>query len=84
MTPICAECDAEVLRADCHRNRYHEYICRGCQARGVRYTWRNRLQYHKKMLTIGFWILLGLTALALLTAWAFHLMFQLPPALLIN
>ncbi len=40
---ICSACGATVARTDCHRNRYREYICHACQARGVRFTWSRRL-----------------------------------------
>ena len=68
--------------ADCHRNRYHECIYHACQARGVRKTWRNRLHYHWRELAFGFWIMLGLALLAMLTAWAFHML--LPPVWLMK
>jgi hypothetical protein len=80
VTRVCNGCKLRVLRTECHRNRYGEYICRACQSGGVRFTWRRRLYHHWRMLTIGFWILLALTALALLTAWAFHMMLLVPPA----
>ncbi len=80
MTPTCAACYQLVSRADCHRNRYRELICHACQARGVRFTWRNRMHHHGRMLMIGVWITLGLTALGLLIAWALHVLFLVPVA----
>ena len=80
MTSICAGCKRSVPRADCHRNRYGEYICHACQQRGIRSTWRNRLRHHWRTLTIGVWVMLGLTALALLLAWSFNMMLLVPPA----
>ena len=26
----CAQCGMKVARSDCHKNRYHQYICRAC------------------------------------------------------
>lgn len=42
---ICASCGARVPRDACHRNRYREYICDACRARGVRFTWRRRARH---------------------------------------
>ncbi len=40
---VCAGCKKEVPRQDCHRNRYGEYICRSCQAGGLKFTWPHAL-----------------------------------------
>ena len=42
MIKQCAACGSQVARKDCHRNRYAEYICRPCQANGVKFTPRGR------------------------------------------
>ncbi len=34
----CATCGAEVMRRDCHHNRYDEYICRACLGKGLKFT----------------------------------------------
>jgi hypothetical protein len=68
---VCSTCDATVERKDCHKNRFAEYICRKCQAAGVKSSWHQRLRHSmKKMLRR---ILLGLTAAALtiLLGWMF-------------
>ncbi len=84
MTVTCASCNLPCLRADCHRNRYNELICRACHADGVRFTWRNRIRHHLRMANIGFWILLGCTSLVLLFAWAIYMLTLVPPAWISN
>ncbi len=56
----CAGCRQLVARADCHRNRYDEYICASCQAKGLRFTWRNRL--------LAYWRRSALTVLIIAVA----------------
>lgn len=45
----CSGCGLTVSRGDCHKNRYGEYLCRNCQAAGMKFTgaarsrrWRRR------------------------------------------
>ena len=42
VTKSCASCGVDVARQDCHRNRYGEYICRTCQAAGIRFSPQRR------------------------------------------
>ena len=49
----CAICAREVTRQDCHRNRYKEYICRTCQAKGHKFSVHNRLARTKRRVTTG-------------------------------
>ena len=84
MTLTCASCARTCLRADCHRNRYNEFICHECQSDGVRFTWRNRVHHHLRIATFGFWIMLGCTALVLLAAWAIHMLTMVSPAWMTN
>lgn len=41
----CSGCGATVPRRHCHKNRYGEYVCRSCQAAGIKFTkaarWRS-------------------------------------------
>lgn len=64
----CSGCKREVLRQDCHRNRFGEYICRDCQNSGLKFTWRYALirwvRRHSRRLLTGFgYVLLGLLLL---------------------
>ena len=79
MLLICAVCKAPMLRKDCHRNRYGEFICRTCQATGIRFTWPRRLQYAMRKLGLAVWVFLGATAALLLLAWLFEVMRVLQP-----
>lgn len=84
MQVTCCACKASLPRKDCHRNRYNESICRSCQAAGLRYTWRGRLQY--LLGRAGLWLGIGLGSLALvlLLAWAFQLLLALDPVALVG
>jgi len=65
----CSACGEVVRRRDCHKNRYGEYICRQCQAKGIRFTpWRVFLHNGKKWL-ISFLLLLVATAIVILLFW---------------
>lgn len=41
----CCGCGSTVSRKDCHKNRYGQYICRTCQAAGLKFTRGARLRY---------------------------------------
>jgi len=50
----CAGCGTSVPRQDCHRNRYGEYICRTCQAAGIRFSpKRRRFHWLHRLIRIG-------------------------------
>ena len=66
---VCSSCRLVVARTDCHRNRYGEYICRACQASGVRFTRRRKFGFHGGRLFTGVW--LGLTVVVLLSLVSF-------------
>ena len=38
MLRVCSACGANIDRKDGHKNRYSEYICRKCQAAGIKFT----------------------------------------------
>ena len=74
---ICAVCGVTVARKDCHKNRYGKYICRNCQAVGVRPGWRQRwLRGSRRAAAWGFW--LGLAGLVVLGAlgWIVYALFE--------
>jgi hypothetical protein len=72
----CFSCGASVLRQDCHKNRYGEYVCRACQASGVRFSKRSGWRYWLSLapviilwsvvvtalITLVFWVLFAGTA----------------------
>lgn len=59
----CATCAQSVERKDCHRNRFGEYICRQCQARGIRFSPQTRgAIMRRRARMIGTWVLWALIA----------------------
>jgi hypothetical protein len=52
---ICIWCGVAVLRKDCHKNRYGEYICHPCLRSGRRMSRRRQLR--RWMATGGRWLL---------------------------
>lgn len=69
MSRICSVCGAAVARKDCHKNRYTEYICRKCQAAGIKFTRRGQLRYWMKWALPVFLLSLVIASLALLLMW---------------
>jgi hypothetical protein len=65
----CSACGAVVQRKDCHKNRYGEYICRECQAKGVLFTPRRRLLRDGKKWLIRFLLMLVATGAVTLFFW---------------
>lgn len=63
----CGSCGASVERKDCHKNRFAEYICRKCQAAGIKVSWRQRLQALLRKVLLG---VAGLR-LSILLLWMF-------------
>lgn len=62
---VCAACGTSVARQDCHKNRFGEYICRNCQAAGIRFTRQSRVwSWVRRALRRSAWGLVG-TALIL-------------------
>jgi hypothetical protein len=66
---VCSSCRLVVARSDCHKNRYGEYICRACQASGVRFTRRRRFGFLGGRLFTGAWV--GLTVAVVLALVSF-------------
>src|SRR5262245_8830084 len=67
----CVFCGQLVARKDCHKNRYGEYICRGCQKKGKRWTHQSRfLNVSKKILRF---VLIGLVGLSLASGYVWFM-----------
>lgn len=45
MLRVCSACGVNIERKDCHKNRYSEYICRKCQAAGIKFTPEGQRRY---------------------------------------
>ena len=72
---LCAGCRSWVLRDDCHRNRYNEYICKSCQAKGIRFTWGNRLREYSRRSAVTLSIVAIASAVGMLILWIFYAAF---------
>jgi hypothetical protein len=71
MYKVCSTCGTNVERKDCHRNRFGEYICRSCQAAGVKFSWRRRLhRLTQKTLRKILWGLTGVS-IVVVFVWMF-------------
>ena len=68
----CSACRQVVLRTQCHRNRYAEYICAPCAAKGVRFTWRNRIRFRLGGIALVVGAVTLAASLVLLLLWAFY------------
>lgn len=72
MPRTCSGCGATVSRRDCHKNRYGEYLCRSCQASGMKFTRTKQLRHwagHTPAILM--WSLVG-AALVALAVWALY------------
>ena len=65
----CSVCGTTVRRRDCHKNRYGEYICRPCQANGMRFTPRRQLIHGGKKWVIRFVALVLMTGVFVVLFW---------------
>ena len=63
------------MRDDCHRNRYNEYICKSCQAKGIRFTWRNRLRAYLRRSALTLSIVAIASAVGMVILWVFYAAF---------
>ena len=45
---VCSACGSTVSRADCHKNRFGEYICSECQDTGLKATSKQKGRYYLK------------------------------------
>ena len=73
---VCAGCRVWVSREECHRNRYHEYICKRCQTKGIRFTWRNRLREYARRSVITVSIVAISGAVGMFILWMFYTVFM--------
>lgn len=72
----CAACRLWVSREDCHRNRYNEYICKSCQAKGIRFTWHNRLRDYARRFATTLSIVAVSGAIGMFILWIFYSVFM--------
>ncbi len=68
----CSACSSVVARQACHRNRYGEYICHGCQAKGTRFTWPHRVRHHLRASALTLGVGVGVIGMAFLSAWVLY------------
>ncbi len=71
-TKTCSACNSVVSRQACHRNRYEEYICHVCQAKGTRFTWPHRVRYHLRASALTLGVGVVVIGMAFLTAWVLY------------
>lgn len=71
---VCSSCRLVVTRTDCHKNRYGEYICRACQASGVRFTRRAKFGFLGGRLLTWIWLSLAVLALLSLVSFAVYVL----------
>ena len=71
----CAGCRLLVAREQCHRNRYSEYICKSCQAKGIRFTWPNRLRDYSRRSIVTLTVIAICGAIGMLILWLFYSVF---------
>ena len=69
---VCAGCRLWVSRDDCHRNRYNEYICKSCQAKGLRFTWNNRLRNYARRSAVTLSVVTVSAAIGMFILWIFY------------
>jgi hypothetical protein len=71
MQKVCFKCGETVERRDCHKNRFGEYICRSCQAGGVKASWYRPLSKIVKMMFRQILLWLAGAAVIALFVWMF-------------
>ena len=75
MPLVCSSCDDIVDRSDSHRNRYGELICKRCQGKGVKSTWRGRMARHMQRTVPAIWMGGAFSTVLALLAWAIYVLF---------
>lgn len=75
MPLVCSSCRDEVIRSDCHRNRYAELICKRCQSKGIKSTWQGRIAHQLQQTMPRIWIGCALSAGLAMLAWAIYMLF---------
>ena len=71
MQKVCFKCGATVARRECHKNRFGEYVCRTCQAAGIKASWAQRLRQMSKKMFRQVLLWLAGAAVAALFVWMF-------------
>jgi hypothetical protein len=66
----CFSCGATVLRRDCHKNRYGEYVCRACQGGGARFSLLAGWRYWAVRAPVLILSSISITLLIALVIWA--------------
>ena len=74
---ICSACDARVHRAEVHKNRYGQYICKACRSDGVRAVGRRRLHHMVQRIPTALLTFLVVMLVLVLVPLAFFLLAQL-------
>ena len=72
---ICSVCGLTVARRDCHKDRYGKYICKNCQAAGVKPSLRERLLRGARRVVWGFGLGLAGVMAAGVLAWISYALF---------
>ncbi len=73
----CIACGACVHRADAHKNRYGQHICKRCRSDGVRAVGRRRLQHLVRRMPVALLAFLAVMVALVLVPLAFVLLVQL-------
>jgi len=74
---ICSGCDARVLRAEVHKNRYGQYTCKACRSNGVPAVGRRRLHHVVQRMPTALLTFLVVMLVLVLVPLAFFLLAQL-------
>ena len=72
---ICSVCGLTVARRDCHKDRYGKYICKNCQAAGVKPGLRERTLRGARRALRAFWLGLAGVMAAGVLAWIAYALF---------
>ena len=72
---IFSVCGLTVARRDCHKNRYGKYICKNCQAAGVKPSLSERMLRGARRAVRGFWLGLAGVMAAGVLAWISYALF---------
>jgi hypothetical protein len=66
MPRTCVGCGTVVSRRDSHRNRYGEYVCRSCEASGIKFSTYQRVRRWLKRTAPRGLLWIGVLILALI------------------
>lgn len=71
LSRVCSACGTRIERRECHKNRYGEYICRHCQAAGIKFVRRTRPTNLISLTTQVFLLGFALASLLFLMTWKY-------------